>query len=186
MSQLLSLLAGHDLHSDGMATDVAELVLENEDLFDEILEGLGHQNPEIRGRSSDAIEKIARKRPDLVSPHLDHLIKIAKTDEVMMVRMHLAMVMGHLLVIDVNISVIFSILIYLLNDKSVFTRSWAIVSLCILARKFPRHHKEIVEIIAPMKMDKSTAIRTKARKAIDVLLGEDVPFPKGWIKSIHY
>jgi HEAT repeat protein len=186
MSQLTSLLAGHDLRSDGMATEVAELILENEELFDEILEGLGDQNPVVRGRSSDAIEKIARKRPDLVSPHLSNLIEIAKKDEVMMVRMHLAMVMGHILVTDVEIRDIFSVLKYLLNDKSVFTRSWTIVSLCILARKIPKYHKEIVEIIAPMKMDRSTAIRTKARKAIDVLLDEDALFPKGWIKSIHY
>lgn len=34
MNQLLQLLAGGDLRSDGMATEVAELVLDNDDLFD--------------------------------------------------------------------------------------------------------------------------------------------------------
>jgi HEAT repeat protein len=185
MNQLLHFLTGGDLRSDGMATEVAKLVLENDDLFDELLEGLMSSNPVIRGRTSDSIEKIARQNPDLIVNHLPDLINIAKSDDVMMVRMHLAMILGHILVCIVDSDEIFSTLKILLCDNSVFTRSWAIVSLCIMARIFPHFQKEIIEKIAPLKSDNSVAIRTKAVKAINVLLDVDAPFPKGWIKSIH-
>lgn len=186
MNQILNWLSGGDLRSDGMADEAATFVLENPQVFDDLFAGLRAPDDVVRGRAADALEKIAREQPDLLIGHLTHLKEIAETDPVPMVKMHLAMLFGHLIACNQDIAEIKSILLHLLQDDRVFTRSWAIVSLCILAREFPLERNNIVEHIAPLQADNSVAIRTRAQKALNLLTNENAPFPKGWIKSQHF
>ncbi|KPL07536.1 hypothetical protein AMJ86_04205 [bacterium SM23_57] len=185
MNQLLQWLSGNDLRSDGYATEVAQLVLENDVLLDDLLVGLDNSNPVIRGRTTDALEKVARVKPELLLDQLPRLIHLSSVENPMMVKMHIAMLLGHLLACDIDGEIIHETLLDLLEENSVFTRSWAIVSLCILARKFPHLKTQIIEHVVPLKTNGSIAIRSKADKALRVLLNDDIPFPKGWIKSEH-
>jgi hypothetical protein len=102
-----------------------------------------------------------------------------------MVKMHLAMIFGHLAMYEERLYELISVLLDLLDDGSVFTRSWAVVSLCIIARKYPDECRPILERIEPILKDRSIAMRTKARNAVDLLTNKNAPFPKGWIKSDH-
>jgi HEAT repeat protein len=77
------------------------------------------------------------------------------------------------------------VLLDLLNDESVFVTSWAIVSLCILGRKYPKWKDEILDAVAALQSDPSIAIRTKVRNALVLLSEETAVFPKGWVKSQH-
>ena len=76
-------------------------------------------------------------------------------------------------------------LLDLLEDGSAFTRSWAITSLCILARRDPGKHAHIFKRIAHLEADPSTAVRTRARKALAALAQPGARLPQGWIKSRH-
>lgn len=185
MNQVLTWLSGGDLRSDGMANEVAEFVLQNPDAFEDLYAGLSETDDVVRGRSTDALEKVTRKRPDLTVEYLPQLINLSEVEKVPMVKMHLAMIFGHLAVYPDLAGQLLEALLYLLQDESVFTRSWAIVSLCILARKFPRECQTVIEAIVPLQTDQSIAIRTKARKAIDLLSDPRAEFPAGWIKSEH-
>ena len=185
MNQILQWLSGGDLRSDGMSDEAAEFILENPQLMDELFDGLKSANDVIRGRTADALEKVARVKPDLFINRLPELINIAKNDQVAMVKMHLAMIFGHLVVCDEKIEEIVSILLDLLDDESAFTRSWSIVSLCIVGKKYPSKRKTIFESIARYQTDSSIAIRTRVRKAIELLGNEDAQFLKGWVKSTH-
>jgi hypothetical protein len=73
--------------------------------------------------------------------------------------------------------------VQVLSHESAFVRSWTIVSLCIIGRTYPEECGTVVDWIAPLERDKSTAIRTRARKAIGVLTNVGAVFPRGWIKS---
>jgi hypothetical protein len=99
--------------------------------------------------------------------------------------MHLAMLFGHLVACDVDIAEILSALLDLLEDKSAFVKSWSIVSLCIIGKKHPKYSKNIFEDIAQLHDNSSVAIRTRVKKALELLRDEEVNFPKGWVKSIH-
>ena len=185
MNPILEWLRGGDLRSDGLANEVADIVLENPSLFDEVIAGLDENDEVIRGRTGDALEKIARVKPELLHNHLPKIIRIAEKDTVPMVKMHLAMILGHLAIYEESIDDLTTCLLRLLKDESVFTKSWAIVSLCIIARKYPQNRNRIIERIAVYGMDDSIAIRTKVRKALNLLTNDDVSFPKGWIKGEH-
>lgn len=183
MNKILQWLSGGDLRSDGMSNEIAEFILENPQLLDELIEGLNSSNDVIRGRTADALEKIAREKPELFVARLSELIQVVTNDNLPMVKMHLAMMLGHLVVCGEKIDEITEALINLLDDESAYAKSWAIVSLCIVAKKYPDIRKRIFNRIVKYQNDKSIAIRTRVRKAIDLLGKESSQFPKGWIKS---
>ncbi len=183
MNTILDWLSGGDLRSDGAADQAAEAVLEHPALIGDLVAGLDSSDAVIRGRAADALEKIARSRPDLVILHLPLLLSLLKTDTVPMVRMHLAMMLGHFAEYTQYVDTIIPALLQALDETRVFTKSWAIVSLCIYARKYPRYWEEIAKKIAELSTDPSKAIQTKVRYAMEILSGEEIPFPKGWVKS---
>jgi HEAT repeat protein len=184
-NQLLGWLSGGDLRSDGDATEVAELVLDQPDLFGDLIPGLDHANPVVRGRTADVLEKVARVRPGWVNEIRVDLLRVAEEDPVPMVRWHLAMVLGYLLVYPEHYGSIYLILIRMLADESVFVRSWVITSLTIAGRLDPERCEEIVQLLVPLLKDESVAIRTRAKKALAALTDAAAPLPKGWIKSEH-
>jgi HEAT repeat protein len=183
MNQVLSWLSGGDLRSDGMANEVADFTLENPAAFEDLFAGLSEEDDVVRGRAADAIEKVARKRPDLPRDHLPEMTSMASREKVPMVKMHLAMTFGHLAVYPALVEQLAPALSSLLEDDSVFTRSWAIVSLCIIARKYPETCQIILEHLGPLQGDDSIAIRSRVKKAINLLTDPTAQFPKGWIKS---
>ena len=183
MNTILDWLSGGDLRSDGAADQVAEAVLKHPALIDDLVAGLESSDEIIRGHTADALEKIARSRPDLTIGHLPLLLSLLKMDTVPMVRMHLAMMLGHFAEYSEYVDTIIPALLQALDETRVFTKSWAIVSLCIYARKYPQYLREIVREIAELSTDPSKAIQTKVRYAMEFLPDDEIPFPKGWVKS---
>lgn len=179
MNELLKKLTGGDLRSDGRANDVAEKVMKTPLLLPLLIEGLTEADDVVRGRTAHAVEKISRKMPEVVQPYTDILIALALKDELPMVKWHLAMIFGNI-ISEEKIDKMVSILIQLLKDESVFVKSWAIVSLCIIGQQYKGNHT-IIEHIKLLQEDESIAVRTKAKKALAVLEGEE-PLPAGWCK----
>jgi hypothetical protein len=185
MNQILAWLSGGDIRSDGMANEAAEFVLSNPELYPDLYEGLSVEDDIIRSRASDALEKVARVKPELLVGNLPELIDIAKTESKAAVKLHLAMIFGHLAVYEDEKEQLISALVHLLKDTSVFAKSWAITSLCIVGRKYPQENNRILKEITPLQNDSSIAVRSKVKKAIVLLTDEDAPFIDGWIKSEH-
>jgi HEAT repeat protein len=184
-NQILTWLSGGDLRSDGMANEAAQVVLENPRIFGDLLAGLDETDDVVRARTADVLEKVARERPDLLIGHLQQMIDLAGTEEVPAVKMHLAMIFGHLEVYEEMLEQLILVLYYLLEDDSVFTRSWAIASLCIIARKYPGENQRILKQLSQLQSDPSVAIRSRIAKAVVLLTNPEKEFPKGWIKSVH-
>ncbi len=185
MNQVLTWLSGGDLRSDGLANEAAQFVLANPDVFEDLFSGLSEPDDVIRGRTADALEKVARKRPDLLIDQLQEMVDLAENDPVPMVKMHLAMIFGHLSIFEESLEQLISALNDLLIDESVFTKSWAIASLSIIGRKYPRECQRIVNRLSQLQGDQSIAIRSRVKKALIILTDPNAQFPKGWIKSEH-
>jgi len=186
MNQLLKWLADGDLRTDGSGTEVADLVLQNPQLLKDLLDGLKEPNEVVRGHTAHALERVSRSQPDLLLAHLPQLIRSAKHDKVAMVRWHLAMLLGNVAAFEEYVQVIISTLLDLLQDDSAFVRSWAIASLCIVGRQYPRKSGYILKRIAPLQQDDSIAIRNRARRAVDLLMHDRLPLPVSWVKSERF
>lgn len=182
MNPLLAALAGGDIRSDGEANRVADLVAENPGLVDDLTQGLLSTDGVVRARTSHALERLSRSKPELFANYLPLFIRTGKKDREPTVRWHIAMLLGNLTLLRDQKNTITSTLLHMLDDESVFVKSWTIVSLCLIAREYPDKRGRILKRIAPLKEDRSAAIRARARKAVELLMFDGLKFPAGWIK----
>ncbi|HVA26780.1 MAG TPA: hypothetical protein VNF68_01265 [Candidatus Baltobacteraceae bacterium] len=67
-------LVGGDRRSVGTADTIASEVLRHNERFGELFEAMLHEDPVVRVRASDAVEKLTRARPDLLVPFRKRLI----------------------------------------------------------------------------------------------------------------
>jgi HEAT repeat protein len=186
MSDLARWLKVGDLRTDGAANQVVDLVLREPRLLEDLVEALQSPDASTRGHAADALEKIARHRPRQVASHLRIILQALESDKVAMVRWHMAMILGHLSHQARLISRLAPALIRATGDASVFCQSWAVTSLCMIARRSPAWSGPIAEAIAPLLRSSSTALRARARRALALMTDPDLPFPKGWIKAAHW
>ncbi len=75
MNDLLELLKGGDMRSDGAADEVAEDVIQNPELFGLLFDGLSETDDLVRGRTAHALEKISRAHPELFKDSTGKLIE---------------------------------------------------------------------------------------------------------------
>ena len=183
MNQLLEWLKGGTLRSDGFAPHAADLVIKQPQLLAELLEGLDEPDDVVRARTADALERIARVNPEPFSDHLPRLIAIARSDPIPMVRWHMAMLLGDLIIFESAVDEIQRTLDQLLGDNSPFVRSWAISSLTILGRKYLSKREGIINRVVALHQDSSIAVRHRARKATILLMNDRLQIPLSWVKS---
>lgn len=183
MSSIIDWLTAGDLRTDGAANEVAALVAAHSDLLPDLIGALRSPVDAIRGRAADALEKVARTQAEQVLPYLAELLDLARRDGVPMVRWHMAIILGHLQPPPAQDELIRAALLHLLHDPSAITRSWAVVSACILAHRRPEWTEEIIAALQPLQADESKAVRTRVRRALPCLLEPDAELPAGWRKS---
>ncbi len=74
MSEILQKLRGGDLRSIGRAEEVVQDILRSPSLFGEVFDGMLNDDPLIRMRSADALEKVSSKHPEYLKPYKTRLI----------------------------------------------------------------------------------------------------------------
>lgn len=183
MNELLEKLGGGDLRSDGNADEVADEVVKTPQLLPLLIKGLAERDDIIRGRTAHALEKISRTNPEIVQGLLPHLIEVARSDEVPMVKWHLAMLFANVRLSEEETDLVISALFDLLKDESVFVKSWSVASLCILGRRTKNRRWEISDKIRALHHDDSIAVRVRVEKALHVLENENEPIPPTWSKT---
>lgn len=183
MNELLLMLSGGDLRSDGASDLVAEVVLANPGLLPDLMEGTRVPDEVIRGRSADCLEKISRTKPELFRTYVDQLLSATRGEYLPMARCHHAMIFGNLAVFEDLAEKLVAALDELLSDESVFVKSWAISSLAVYARLYPLYNPDITASIQVYHDHTSAAIRSRVRNAVECLLNPTRPLPEGWVKS---
>jgi HEAT repeat protein len=183
MATLIHWLSEGDLTTDGRANEVVELVVSNPELFPDLVVALNSPDPAVRGHAADALEKVIRSTPEWALECLPELRRTAVSDPVAMVRWHLAMVLGHLAGFAETLDASTRTLERLLRDPSAIVRSWALTSLCIIARRSTGRLVRITRLISGLTGDPSAAVRKRARRAVEVLTHPGQPLPRGWAKG---
>lgn len=185
MNELLEMLRGGDLRSDGRANEVADKVLEQPILYDDLFEGLWEPDEVVRARTAHALERISRYKPQMVANCMPQLVAKSRRDEVPMVKWHLAMILANLVVLDDQTDLIWTTLTELLEDPSVYVHCWSISGLTVFGKAYPSRCQQIVTLLKPHREDPSKAVSNRASKAVAALNNEDAPVPKGWLKGMN-
>jgi hypothetical protein len=134
MRRLLDQLRTGDRRSIGRADAVAGAVLLHPRRLPELAAGLWHPNGLVRMRSSDALEKVSRVRPEWLRPIRADLLALAARTAEQELRWHLAQLLPRLGLSRPQRQRLVSLLRKYLRDRSAIVRVSALQALVELMR----------------------------------------------------
>ncbi len=169
MNDILDKLKGRDRRSIGRANEVVGDVLNNPALFGTVFNGMLNDDPIIRMRAADAVEKITEKRPDYLKPHKTVLIQQVATIEQQEVRWHVAQMILRLELSEEEWSSVTEILFGYLDDKSKIVQTSAMQALADMAKRDESLLPRIVEVVEKLTKTGSAAVRNRGRKLLEKL-----------------
>ncbi len=134
MKSILKQLAGGDFRSIGQSTEVVKAVLANPELIDSVFSGLLEDDPLVRMRAADAIEKISRQKPELLQKFTGALLGRIALMEQQEVQWHVAQIIPRLKLSESDMSKVRRILgKYLKTTSSNIVRVMSLQALADLA-----------------------------------------------------
>ena len=167
MGALLAKLAGGDRRSVGRTDEVVDDVLADPARVAELFDGLDGDDPIIRMRAADAIEKASRRQPALLGPYkarvLHHLATAAQPE----VQWHTAQMAVRLALSDEEVASAVARLKHLFAESaSRIARANAIDALAQLADTRPSLKAEVKRLVAAALASETPAVSARARKVV--------------------
>ncbi len=129
MNHLLKKLEGGDRRSIGSSDQVVEDVLSDPSLFEPLFYGMLSDDPVVRMRSADAVEKITAQYPEYLRSYKEKLIKhVARIDQ-QEVRWHVAQMLPRLDLDREERATAVKILLGYLDDESKIVKTFSLQAL---------------------------------------------------------
>lgn len=167
MKSIVDKLAGGNRRSIGRSNEVVIDVLDNPALFSEVFKRILSDDPLIRMRSADAVEKITAKRPQYLQDYKRTLIyKVAKIDQ-QEVRWHVAQMLSRLALTKTESEVVVEILMNYLLDKSGIVRTFSMQALADIAAKQKSLRPQIVRLLKMLTKRGTPAMQSRGRKLLE-------------------
>jgi hypothetical protein len=166
MKPLLKRLSGGDRRSIGNSLDVAADVLANPKLFTDLFSGMHSDDPIIRMRAADAVEKVTVHNPILLQPLKKALLTKVALIEQQEVRWHCAQLFSRIEWTRPERSRIITILQDYLKDKSSIVRTFAMQALGDLAAKDSKLRKPIVRQLEELTATGTPAMKSRGKKLL--------------------
>ena len=166
MHPILQKLAGGDRRSKGRSEEVVEDILNNPDLFGVVFAGMLIDDPVVRMRSADAIEKVSAKHPELLQPYKRRLINEVARIEQKEVRWHVAQMFSCVDLTPTERNEVVSVLKSYLEDQSKIVKTFAMQALADLAFQEESIRPEIRELIQNLMSAGSPAMSTRGKRLI--------------------
>lgn len=166
MSKVREELSGGDRRSIGQANKVAAQVLEDPALFGSVFDGLLSDDPVLRMRCADVIEKVTRVRPGFLAPYKRRLLReIAQVDQ-QEVRWHVAQVFSRLELTQAERRAAVEILTGYLGDKSIIVKTFSMQALADIAEQDAGLKPAIVNQLEFLTETGSPAMQSRGRKLL--------------------
>ncbi|CAB1085641.1 hypothetical protein D1AOALGA4SA_13126 [Olavius algarvensis Delta 1 endosymbiont] len=159
-------LQGGDRRSIGRVDEVVDQVLRSVSLFKVLVKGLQVDDPLIRMRSADAVEKITRVKPDLLNSHKKVIIRLAGQSDQQEVRWHMAQILPRLSLTPGERQTIVDTLYVYLNDKSKIVVTFALQALADLAAADKQLQPDVMRLLQEFIETGSPAIKNRGRKLL--------------------
>ena len=166
MELILKKLKGNDRRSIGRSNEVVKEVLANPSLFAALLEGMLSQDPIIRMRAADAVEKITSKHPELLQPYKSKIIQQVSKIEQQEVRWHVAQLFSRLLLTHGERRGVVGILNNFMKDKSKIVRTFSMQALADIAEKDTELRAPIIEKLVELTKTGSPAMKSRGKKVL--------------------
>jgi HEAT repeat protein len=166
MTNIIDKLRGGDRRSIGRSDEVAQQIAKSPKFFAQVFAAILDDNPVIRMRAADAIEKASALHPQLLQPYkriiLNKLASIPQQE----VRWHAAQILPRLKLTPKERDHAVSILFDYLEDKSSIVKTSAMQALSDFALTDARLRKRILPILEFLTANGTAAMRARGRKLL--------------------
>lgn len=167
MRTLLSKLKGGDLRSIGRSNEVVHRVLKSPDLLDELFEGLFVDDPRVRARAADALEKVSVKHAEWLQAYRSRLLNEATRIEQKEVRWHVAQIIGRLKLTTKQRNKAIQILRQYLDDSdSQIVKVAALQALADLAAQDHKLRPSVMRLAREALASGSPSLKARAKKLV--------------------
>jgi len=167
MSWILQKLKGGDLRSIGRAEEVVQDIQATPALFGEVFEGMLDDDPGVRMRSADALEKVSSGHPQYLQPFKQRLITEVSGIKQQEVRWHVAQMFSYLELNEKEREMIAEILFsYIETDRSNIVKVFSIQTLAELAEQDDKLRPQVVGKLQQVMKTGSPALVNRAKKLL--------------------
>ncbi len=169
MNNIEKMLRIGDLRTVGKSDEVVEMVLASSRLFQDVVHAILSDNPGIRMRASDAVEKISRFHPEWLKPYKRMFLhKIADIDQ-QEVRWHTAQILPRLNLTAIERKRVFALLVSYLDDNSRIVKTFSMQALADIALQDTAYIDEVRDIVSRSIKTGSPAMKARGKKLLSKL-----------------
>ena len=183
-SDLVATLSGGDRRSIGRANEVADRVGDLASAAAQLLLAIEGDDPVVRLRAADALEKASAKSPSILEPLKGDLLRLLKDHPQMEVRWHLIQMTPRLCLGQRERQEAVELLMGHLGDKSAIVRADALSALTEFARRDGDLRAQWEPALNRFTHDGAAAVRARARKLMRTL-ARDEDDPASHSSSSH-
>jgi hypothetical protein len=164
LAKILSKLRGGDRRSIGKVGEVVSVVRKEPGLFNDLVAGLFDEDPVVRMRAADAMEKISSDNPEFLRPFKGKLTRLAKVTQQQELRWHMAQMIPRLELTPKETAAATEIFFEYLEDKSKIVVTFAMQALADLAIKEADVSTRVIRAIEKLAQTGSPAIQSRGKK----------------------
>jgi hypothetical protein len=169
MAKILTRLRGGDRRSIGNVSEVVAAVQKKPDLLKDLVTGLSDEDPVVRMRAADAMEKISFENPQSLQPFKTELIGLARQTQQQELRWHTAQMIPRLKLTPEEAATVTDIFFDYLGDKSKIVVAFAMQALSDLALKRGAASARMIRAIEKLARSGSPAIQSRGKKLLPKL-----------------
>jgi hypothetical protein len=166
---LIDKLRGGDRRSLGESAEAVAAVAKTPALFADLFECLFDDDPVVRMRAADAVEKVTRERPQLLHPWKGPLLETVAARKEKEVRWHVAQLLPRLMLDAAEREMAVAILMGYLADKSSIVKTFSMQALVDLAGQDKSFLDQVVPLIERLTKTGPPAVRSRGRRLLKQL-----------------
>ncbi|HSR54381.1 MAG TPA: hypothetical protein VLV83_26450 [Acidobacteriota bacterium] len=152
-----------DLRTLGPARELAEEVVQQPEMLEEVIEAFLSDDKVLRSRAGHILKKAARECPEEVQPYKQILIEEASGIQQMHVREAFTVSVMKLDLSPNDIPQLFEIFLSYLQDRASVVRTVAMQGLVELCELEPRYYPRVTPLIERLTRTGSAAMRARGR-----------------------
>ena len=150
----------------GPTNEIAREALRNHALIKQLINALDDERTVVPHRAANALKKIQRTDPKLITPFAKQLLQHALSTEHIRTRWNLTIILGELPLRGRDKSLAVDLMFETLSSRSALQRAFALTALTNYAHNDPSLRKRVQPILHRALTGPSAAIRARARKLL--------------------
>jgi HEAT repeat protein len=166
-NHILRKLAGGDRRSIGKSDEIVAEVLSRPALLEQLAGGLLSDDPIIRMRAADALEKATLEHPEYLRRFKPMLLRVATTIGQQEVRWHLAQMLPRLKLTARERKTVVAALERYLHDESSIVRTFSLQALADFAADDTELRVRVMGLLEEARNSGTPAMKSRARKLLE-------------------